>query len=118
MFITIASRLEQFKQRCCVSAAEMDLYRQSIPGTSNVRSDESGGRLSAVRACGSMRKVSDWDSGIEELCGIVFSRRGTRYSKIEGALQLLNFSTLGKITIARVTQLTVYLNVYISCRKI
>lgn len=102
MFITIVSRLEQFKQRRCISAAEMDLYGQSVSGTLNIRSDESGGWFSAVRVGGSMRKVFDWNSGVEELRRIVFSRRGIGHSEIERALQLFNFSTLGKITIARV----------------
>lgn len=110
MFITIVSRLEQFEQRRCVSVVEMDLHWQSVSGTLNIRSDESSGWFSAVRIGGSMRKVSDRHSGVEELRGIVLSCRGTRHSEIKGALQLLNFSTLGKnCTIVRVTLLILYL---------
>jgi len=108
MFITIVSRLEQFEQRRCIGTVEMDLHWQSVSGTLNIRSDESSGWFSAVRVGGSMRKISDRDSGVEELRGIVLSCRGTRHSKIEGALQLLNFSTLGKTAIVRVTLLILY----------
>lgn len=99
MFITIAFRLEQFKQRRCISAVEMDLHRQSVSGTLNIGSDENGSWFSTIRVSGSMRKISDRDSGVKELRRVVFSRRGTGYSEIEGALQFFNFSTLGKITI-------------------
>lgn len=87
----------------------MDLHWQSISGTLNIRSDESSSWFSAVRIGGSMRKISDRDSGVEELRGIVLSRRGTGHSEIERALQLLNFSALGKTAIARVTLLILYL---------
>lgn len=113
LFVTIVDRLEQFEQRRCVSAVKMDLHRQSIPGTPNVGSDEGSGWISAGRVGGSVRKIFDWDSGIEELCGIVLGRRGTGNSEIEGTLQLLNFSTLGKIANVRVTLLIIILKMFI-----
>lgn len=78
----------------------MDLYQQSVSRRSNIGLNESSSWLSIVRNGRSMRKISDWDSGIEGLCGIVFSSRGIGYLKVKGALQFLNFSTLGKITIS------------------
>lgn len=87
----------------------MDLYGQSFSRAFNIGSDESSGWFSAVRVGGSVRKVFDRDSGVEKLCRIVLSCRGTGYSEIKGALQLFNFSALGKITIVIVTLLTLYL---------
>jgi len=81
----------------------MDLYRQSISRTPNVGSDESSSWFPVVRIGRSMRKVPDWDGGVEELRRIVFSCRGIGHSEIEGTLQFFNFSTLGKIAIPRIS---------------